>query len=99
MLMTRLLEHRAIDLMAARLVTLNESDEDEADVARATLQCLHNMSEIEPEKVPEAIAVQPQLLPWLRKRLNPRKAFDANKASAAELLAITALVRACWVPA
>jgi hypothetical protein len=93
-LVSTLMGSMAIDLMVARLVTLNETQDDEAEAVNWILQCFHNMTEID-TKVKDALSEQAQLLKWLRRRLHPRefKLFHGNKAAAAELLAILAQVR------
>jgi hypothetical protein len=93
MLVEAMLESMAVDLMTARLVSLNEAEEDEAEAVNAILQCFQNLGEIE-AKALDALAEKPQLIKWLLRRLQPRefKQFTPNKAAAAELLAILAQV-------
>jgi hypothetical protein len=88
-----MLDSMAVDLMTARLVSLNESEEDEGEAVNAILRCFQNMGEIEPKAL-DALAEKPQLIKWLLRRLQPRefKQFTPNKAAAAELLAILAQV-------
>ena len=99
--MKALVDSMAFPLMLARLCTLNEGNDDEAEAVNDILQCFLNMLEIDPSMADRVAgtavteADRPPLLKWLWKRLHPRefKQFDANKGSATELLAILAQVR------
>lgn len=87
----------AVDLVAARLAAFNEAaSAEEAGAVHAALAFFQNLTEVAPGEAPAALAAQPDLLRWLLRRLHPRefKEFDANKAAAAELLAVLAQARA-----
>lgn len=94
-LVQAVLKSNGVDLMTARLQAFKEVDEEGQNGVGEMLQCLQNMTEIDPE-VPDALAAHAEVVPWLVGRIHSQKfpMFDENKGLAAQLLATLAQVLA-----